>query len=94
MDQYQNSEILQTGNNRYRTTVWLIKDDRNEHIFFCHHCKAPVFKYEGSVITIIPGDANANGERVVKFPIIIKCRGRSAKWGDCPVDYLIEGQVE
>lgn len=83
------------------TTVWFRKSVSDERIFYCHVCKYPLFKYQGEVIMMVPGDANnAPPEGVegsfanlkpIKAPFRHQCRGISKKYGKCPAEYLVEG---
>lgn len=77
------------------TSVWLRRNNEKEHIFYCNTCQCPLFKYQGSVAMMVPGNVNNNdeGEMVMQFPLIIPCRGHSPKYGKCPAVYVIEGFV-
>src|SRR5437588_10543663 len=70
-----------------------IKKSQQERFFFCNYCRNGLFKYNGAITNIIPGNAAMEGSTAMKFPMKIKCKGHSAKWGDCPALYIIEGYV-
>lgn len=76
------------------TTVYLRRRKTNTtHLFYCHHCSRPLFKYAGSVALVTPG----NGGDLMKAPFEHKCPGKMrSESGDkkCPIIYVIEGFVE
>lgn len=75
--------------------VW-IKRRKNSKLrmWFCNICRTALFQYKGEIVSIVPGNPEAEGEDVTKFPFIIKCRGNSVTYGKCPVTWVIEGYVE
>lgn len=76
-----------------KTTVFLRRDTDQAKIFHCFTCCYPLFKYQGSITMVIPGDADKE-QKVLVAPFEHECRGNSAKWGKCPCVYIIEGFVE
>lgn len=86
------------------TTLWLRKGKGDSRIFRCHICGYKLFKYEGYIFRIVPGDANNSPKegiesemiipKIVKAPFYVQCKGKSFKYGDCPAEYLVEGVVE
>jgi len=44
------------------------RSDMKVHMFYCINCRNGVMKYQGEVVTVIPGDA------LNKFPLEILCR--------------------
>lgn len=62
---------------------------------FCMICRTGLYVViEGFPVSVFPGNPNAEGTRNLKFPIIIRCTGKSEKWGRCPARWIIEGYVE
>lgn len=74
-----------------KTTVFIKRDLERPKLFRCNNCGSPLFQYQGSVVMLVPGDANDGEQRVVNFPIIIKCKHGSDEWGQCRATYIIEG---
>lgn len=76
------------------TTVFLRKRNVNKpHLFYCHHCARPLFKYAGSVAMVDEG----NKSIIMKAPFEHKCPGKMrSSDGDkrCPITYVIEGFVD
>jgi hypothetical protein len=79
-------------------SVWIVKRTQTPlRFFFCNICRSGLFKYKGSVVSIIPGDSGdleASGEWVANFPYYVRCYGHSPKYGKCPAIYIIQGYVE
>lgn len=70
------------------TSVWLKRNTEESHIFFCHTCQCPEFKYQGSVVMMTPADNEDDDFMYMSFPIRIQCRNKN-----CPSVYVIEGFV-
>lgn len=87
---YFNSETLSPRKApRHFTSIWLEKNDQLEHILYCMACTHPLFKYQGDVVTVVPGDARIS----MAFPYEFRCSGTSRTLGRCFYTYLIEGYV-
>ena len=75
---------------RYKTTVFLRRDQAKPRMFFCPNCQNPILKYHGGQVEmIVPGDGNDDGEggeSALVFPIIIYCKN-----GPCDAIYVFEG---
>lgn len=74
------------------TSVWILSLNNQERVYHCHRCKYPLFHYKGTVIRIVPGNANEK-EQIMSAPTQIHCRGKSERWGPCNVIYHVEHLV-
>lgn len=81
---------------RIPISVWL--KEGAPRLFFCMYCRENMhIKLEGNVKTMIVGiDASEikDNYRPLKFPIRIRCNGRNQKYGNCKLEYVIQGFVD
>lgn len=78
-----------------KITVWIQKTRHSyQRMFFCMICRTGIFKYKGSIVTVVPGDADSEGQEVLSFPFEARCKGNSMKYGKCPAVYIVQGYTE
>ena len=74
-------------------SIWLKKGEKKP--LYCMICRTGLRLFvDGTPISIIPGDANADKSQNMAMPITVPCGSNSEKYGRCPARYIIQGIVE
>lgn len=78
-------------------SIWL--KPHKTKLLYCMFCredlKCAMEGVPGEILMGIDASVVLNDNyRALKFPVKIKCRGNSTKYGRCPAMYIIQGFIE